>query len=113
MSDTKLQDDDVGWAVIGSNIRSVENHPVFPAARTLAIGDLLTSVEAIPLIINAPDGGSWPDWTKSVDEILKMDFDRNNLFPSSGRINPLPNCTFRMEWVRVFSSSLVEACCEK
>jgi glyoxylase-like metal-dependent hydrolase (beta-lactamase superfamily II) len=47
----------------------------FPATRVLAMGDLLTSVDGIPLIINAPDGGSWTDWTKSVDEILKMDFD--------------------------------------
>ena len=47
----------------------------FPAARVLAMGDLLTTADTIPLIINAPDGGSWTDWLKSVDEILKMDFD--------------------------------------
>jgi glyoxylase-like metal-dependent hydrolase (beta-lactamase superfamily II) len=39
------------------------------------MGDLLTSVDGIPLIINAPDGGSWTDWSKSVDDILRMDFD--------------------------------------
>jgi glyoxylase-like metal-dependent hydrolase (beta-lactamase superfamily II) len=47
----------------------------FPAARVLAMGDLLTSVDGIPLIINGSDGGNWTDWTKSVDDILKMDFD--------------------------------------
>jgi cyclase len=47
----------------------------FPAARVLAMGDLLTSVDGIPLIINAPDGGSWTDWSKSVDDIIGMDFD--------------------------------------
>jgi len=49
---------------------------MFPAARLVSIGDLLTSVDSIPMIINAPDGGSWTDWTKSIDEILKMDFDK-------------------------------------
>ena len=55
---------------------------LFPAARVLAIGDLLTTVDTIPLIINGPDGGSWTDWTRSIDDILKMDFD--NVIPGHG-----------------------------
>jgi cyclase len=47
----------------------------FPGARVIAMGDLLTTSEDIPLIVNYPDGGSWMDWRKSVDEILKFDFD--------------------------------------
>ena len=27
------------------------------------------------MIVNYADGGSWTDWSKSIDEILKMDFD--------------------------------------
>jgi glyoxylase-like metal-dependent hydrolase (beta-lactamase superfamily II) len=47
----------------------------FPAARVVAMGDLLTTSEDIPLIVNYPDGGSWMDWSKSIDEILEWDFD--------------------------------------
>ena len=27
------------------------------------------------MIVNYPDGGSWNDWSKAVDEVLKLDFD--------------------------------------
>jgi cyclase len=47
----------------------------FPAARVVAMGDLLTTSENIPPIVNYPDGGSWTDWSKAVDEILQLDFD--------------------------------------
>ena len=47
----------------------------FPAARAVVMGDLLTTSEDIPLIVNYPDGGSWTDWSKSIDEVLKLDFD--------------------------------------
>jgi glyoxylase-like metal-dependent hydrolase (beta-lactamase superfamily II) len=47
----------------------------FPADRVVAMGDLLTTSEDIPLIVNYPDGGSWMDWSKSVDDVLKLDFD--------------------------------------
>ena len=29
----------------------------------------------IPPIVNYGDGGSWSDWTRSVDDLLKMDWD--------------------------------------
>jgi glyoxylase-like metal-dependent hydrolase (beta-lactamase superfamily II) len=38
----------------------------------LCAGDLVTTADTIPLIVNYPDGGSW---SKSIDEILKIDFD--------------------------------------
>ena len=47
----------------------------FPAARVVAMGDLLTTSENIPPIVNYPDGGSWTDWANAVDEILQLDFD--------------------------------------
>jgi glyoxylase-like metal-dependent hydrolase (beta-lactamase superfamily II) len=47
----------------------------FPAARVVAMGDLLTTSEDIPLIVSYPDGGGWMDWSKSIDEVLKLDFD--------------------------------------
>src|SRR5439155_21035734 len=47
----------------------------FPADHVVAMGDLLTTSEDIPLIVNYPDGGSWMDWSKSIDEVLKLDFD--------------------------------------
>jgi len=53
-----------------------------PAARTMVLGDLLTTAETIPMIVNYADGGSWTDWANSIDEILKMDFD--NVIPGHG-----------------------------
>jgi cyclase len=47
----------------------------FPALRVICVGDLLTTADTIPMIVNYADGGSWTDWSKSIDEILKMDFD--------------------------------------
>ena len=46
-----------------------------PADRVMIVGDLLTTAETIPMIVNYPDGGSWTDWTISMNDILKMDFD--------------------------------------
>jgi cyclase len=47
----------------------------FPAERVICVGDLLTTADTIPMIVNYPDGGSWQDWSASIDEILGMDFD--------------------------------------
>jgi len=47
----------------------------FPAQKVLVLGDLLTTNPLMPPIVNYGDGGSWTDWTKSMDEVLKMDFD--------------------------------------
>lgn len=47
-----------------------------PAARVVCAGDLLTTSDQIPNIVSYADGGSWTDWQKSIDEILKLDFDQ-------------------------------------
>ena len=39
------------------------------------MGDLLTTADTIPLIVNYDDGGSWAEWTRSVDSLLQMDWD--------------------------------------
>ncbi len=54
----------------------------FPADRVLCAGDLVTTADTIPPIVNYPDGGTWMDWSNSIDEILKMDFDL--LIPGHG-----------------------------
>jgi cyclase len=53
-----------------------------PAARTMVLGDLLTTADTNPMIVHYADGGSWTDWTISIDQILKMDFD--NVIPGHG-----------------------------
>lgn len=47
----------------------------FPNDRVAALGDLLTTAETIPMIVNYPDGGSWMDWSNSIDQVLNLDFD--------------------------------------
>jgi glyoxylase-like metal-dependent hydrolase (beta-lactamase superfamily II) len=47
----------------------------FPASRVVCTGDLATTADSIPSIVNYADGGSWSDWQRSMDEILKLDFD--------------------------------------
>ena len=47
----------------------------FPAQRVIVLGDLLTTAETIPPIVNYADGGTWSDWRKSIDQILRMEFD--------------------------------------
>ncbi len=47
----------------------------FPASRVIVLGDLLTTSDLMPPIVNYGDGGNWTDWTASINEILKMDFE--------------------------------------
>ena len=46
-----------------------------PSARILVAGDLVTTPDTIPSIVNYGDGGSWSDLGRTLDEIAKMDFD--------------------------------------
>ncbi len=46
-----------------------------PAARVVIVGDLLTTPDTIPQIVNYGDGGNWTDLGKTLDEIAQMDFD--------------------------------------
>ncbi len=45
----------------------------FPAERVIAMGDLMTT--SLPAMASYADGGNWMDLGKSLDEIVKMDFD--------------------------------------
>jgi glyoxylase-like metal-dependent hydrolase (beta-lactamase superfamily II) len=56
----------------------------FPRQRVIVLGDLLTTAETIPPIVNYADGGSWSDWRKSIDQILRMDFD--TVIPGHGPV---------------------------
>ncbi len=46
-----------------------------PAARIVAVGDLVTTPDTIPQIVNYGDGGNWTDLGKTLDAIAAMDFD--------------------------------------
>jgi len=46
-----------------------------PAARVLVVGDLVTTPDTIPQIVNYGDGGNWTDMGKTLDAIAAMDFD--------------------------------------
>jgi glyoxylase-like metal-dependent hydrolase (beta-lactamase superfamily II) len=46
-----------------------------PAARVVIVGDLVTTPDAIPQIVNYGDRGNWTDMGKALDEIAKIDFD--------------------------------------
>lgn len=47
----------------------------FPAERVLVAGDLVTTPDSIPGIVNYGDGGNWTEWGESLDAIAQMDFD--------------------------------------
>jgi glyoxylase-like metal-dependent hydrolase (beta-lactamase superfamily II) len=48
----------------------------FPAERVICAGDLVTLPwDDIPLIINYADGGNWTDWSRTIEELLKMDWE--------------------------------------
>lgn len=48
---------------------------LFPAARLAVAGDLVTTPESIPTIVNYADGGSWTDLGRTLDDVAKLDFD--------------------------------------
>ena len=48
---------------------------VLPAARVVVAGDLVTTPDSIPQIVNYGDGGNWTDLGRTLDEIAKLDFD--------------------------------------
>ena len=47
----------------------------FPAARTLASGDIFVFGDATPQLIDYAGGGSAKEWTKTLDSALQLDFD--------------------------------------
>jgi cyclase len=46
-----------------------------PDARLVVAGDLVTTPDTIPAIVNYADGGSWTDLTRTLDAIATLDFD--------------------------------------
>ncbi len=46
-----------------------------PGPRVVIAGDLVTTPDSIPQIVNYGDRGNWTDMGKALDEIAKMDFD--------------------------------------
>ena len=47
----------------------------FPALRVLASGDMFTRGNDFPPLIDYSGGGSGKEWVKTIDEVLKLDFD--------------------------------------
>ena len=48
---------------------------LIPSARLAIAGDLVTTPDTIPPIVNYGDGGSWTDLGRTLDEVAKLDFD--------------------------------------
>lgn len=46
-----------------------------PGARAVIAGDLVTTPDSIPTIVDYSNGGNWTDLRKSLDAIAKLDFD--------------------------------------
>jgi glyoxylase-like metal-dependent hydrolase (beta-lactamase superfamily II) len=56
----------------------------FPAQKTLATGDAFTYGDATPQLVDWAGGGSAKDWTDTLDEALKLDF--NAVVPGHGLV---------------------------
>ena len=48
---------------------------IIPSARLAIAGDLVTTPDSIPPIVNYGDGGSWSDLGRTLDDVAKLDFD--------------------------------------
>jgi len=48
---------------------------MLPGPRVLIAGDLVTTPDTIPEIVNYGDGGNWTDLGRTLDELARMDFD--------------------------------------
>jgi glyoxylase-like metal-dependent hydrolase (beta-lactamase superfamily II) len=48
---------------------------LLPGPRVLIVGDLVTTPDTIPQIVNYGDGGNWTDMGKTLDELASWDFD--------------------------------------
>jgi glyoxylase-like metal-dependent hydrolase (beta-lactamase superfamily II) len=71
----------------------------FPAARTLAAGDIFVFGDATPQLIDYAGGGSAKEWTKTLDSALQLDFE--TAIPGHG------NVTTKQE-MRKFRDSTLE-----
>jgi glyoxylase-like metal-dependent hydrolase (beta-lactamase superfamily II) len=57
---------------------------LFPESRVLAAGDLYTHGEGLPQLVDYRGGGSAKEWTATVGEVLKLDFD--SVVPGHGNV---------------------------
>jgi glyoxylase-like metal-dependent hydrolase (beta-lactamase superfamily II) len=57
----------------------------FPALRVLHTGDLFTVIPTFPPLIDYAGGGSAIEWSKTLDEVLKLDFD--TVIPGHGPVS--------------------------
>jgi len=46
-----------------------------PGSRVLVAGDLVTTPDSIPEIVNYGDGGNWTDLVKTLNQLARLDFD--------------------------------------
>jgi cyclase len=56
----------------------------FPAARTLAAGDIFVFGDATPQLIDYAGGGSAKEWTKTLDSALQLEFE--TVIPGHGNV---------------------------
>jgi glyoxylase-like metal-dependent hydrolase (beta-lactamase superfamily II) len=56
----------------------------FPAARTLAAGDIFVSDPTTPQLIDYAGGGSAKEWTTTLESALQLDFD--TVVPGHGKV---------------------------
>lgn len=56
----------------------------FPALRVVATGDLFTATPNFPPLIDYAGGGSVNEWTRTLEEMLKLDFD--TVIPGHGPV---------------------------
>jgi glyoxylase-like metal-dependent hydrolase (beta-lactamase superfamily II) len=57
---------------------------LFPQHKVLAAGDLYTNGEGLPEFMDYSGGGSAKEWTATVDDVLKLDFD--TVVPGHGNV---------------------------
>jgi glyoxylase-like metal-dependent hydrolase (beta-lactamase superfamily II) len=57
---------------------------LFPERRTLAMGDMFTFGDATPQLVDYAGGGSAKEWTKTLDDVLQLDFD--TVVPGHGTV---------------------------
>ena len=63
------------------HLREIQGHTQgdtiawLPGARLLVAGDLVTTADSIPVIVNYADGGSWLALESALDELAAYDFD--------------------------------------
>jgi cyclase len=63
------------------HLREIQGHTQgdtiawLPEARALIAGDLVTTADTIPVIVNYEDGGSWIALQSALDELAEYDFD--------------------------------------